>query len=495
MLAPVSAARTRRAGRVIQSLERPAARTSIALVREIRVRDTLSGELRTLEPPRPGPIGIYACGPTTYARIHIGNARPYVVFTLLKRFLEHEGYEVDLVINITDINDKIYDAASEAGLPSADLAREMSAAYLEDTDRLGLGRPDSEPLASETIPEIVGLIEALIEADHAYEAEGDVYFRVRSFASYGKLSNRDPDAMDQGEDSGEARLKEDALDFALWKAQKPGEDTSWPAPWGDGRPGWHIECSAMAEKLLGPEIAIHGGGSDLVFPHHENEIAQTEAARSRPLARLWMHNGMIEADAEKMAKSVGNIFQLSEALDRFSAEAVVAYLVSGHYRQPLAFSEASLDEAVARVEGIRNFIRERLPAEAGGEVEDDSDAARLRDEFFDALADDFNTSRAMAVISELVGIGGVRGSGADGSAGALAPLRAALEEMLPIVGLEALLVPEEAADPEAVQLLADRDRARSERDFERADRIRDELGERGYEVRDGADGGRLVRRG
>ncbi len=454
-------------------------------MRSIKLRDTLSGERQELEPGEPGRIRIYACGPTTYSRIHVGNARPYVVFVLLKRFLEHEGYDVDLAINITDVNDKIYAAATEAGVPSADLAARMATAYVEDTDRLGLGRPDSEPLASETIPEIVSLIEDLISVDAAYESEGDVYFRVRGFDSYGALSNRDPADMDQGEDAGTERLKEDHLDFALWKAHKPAEDTHWSSPWGDGRPGWHIECSAMAEKLLGTEIEIHGGGSDLVFPHHENEIAQTQAARSVPLARLWMHNGMVETAAEKMAKSTGNIFQLSEALDRFGAAAVVAYLVSGHYRQPLAFSEEALQQAVERVERIRNFVRERLPVEAVGSVEDDRDAARLRDEFFTALADDFNTPKAMAVVFELV---------AEGCRRELAAGRAALEEMLPMVGLETLLDPDDAAEPEAERLLAERDRARADRDFEHADRLRDELSERGYEVRDGPDGARLVRR-
>ena len=216
----------------------------------------------------------------------------------------------------------------------------MTAAYFEDTDRLGVGRPDSEPLASETVAGIVSLIAELVDSGHAYESGGDVYFRVRSFGAYGKLSNRRPEDMDQGEDAGSASLKEDRLDFALWKAHKPDEDTSWDSPWGPGRPAWHIECSVMAEQELGATFAIHGGGSDLVFPHHENEIAQSEAA-GRPFARVWMHNGMIETDAAKMSKSEGNIFQLSKALDRYGREAVVAYLISGHYRQPLAFGDGA----------------------------------------------------------------------------------------------------------------------------------------------------------
>ena len=223
----------------------------------IRIQDTLSGDLRQLEPRRPGRVGIYVCGPTVYGRIHVGNARPYVMFALFKRFLEHEGYDVTLVENITDINDKIYAAAGEQGVGSEALAREMTALYRADTDRLALGRPDSEPLATETLAEIIALIEALIEGGHAYASQGDVYFSVRSFQEYGKLSNRrleDLDPQDQGEPEGEQALKRDPLDFALWKAHKPGEDTAWESPWGRGRPGWHIECSAMAEKVLGPGL-------------------------------------------------------------------------------------------------------------------------------------------------------------------------------------------------------------------------------------------------
>ena len=452
-------------------------------MREVQIKDTLSGELRAVEPRDGGALGVYACGPTVYSRIHVGNARPYVIFMLLRRFLAAQGHDPTLVINVTDINDKIYDAARETGQSSADYAAEMTRLYTEDTERLGLGRPDAEPLATATIAEIVGLIEALIERGHAYEAQGDVYFRVRSFDAYGQLSNRDPEEMDQGEEAGTAELKEDPLDFALWKARKPDEDTGWPSPWGEGRPGWHIECSAMAEKILGVDFAVHGGGSDLVFPHHENEIAQTEAARGVPLARIWMHNGMVQLAEEKMSKSVGNIFQLSEALDRFGAEALVAYLVSGHYRQPLEFSERALEEAAARVERIRNFLRELPPDEAG--VEADPFVSERREEFLEALADDYNTPRAQAALFELI---------AEGNRRPLAGARAALAELLPLLGLDSLLDAGDGADPEAERLLAERERARAERDFERADRIRDELATRGWEVRDTPAGAKLVRR-
>jgi cysteinyl-tRNA synthetase len=412
----------------------------------------------------------------------VGNARPYVVFMLLRRFLAAEGYEPKLVVNVTDINDKIYDAARAAGIGSAEHAQAMTRAYAEDTDRLGLGRPDAEPLATETIAEIIELISALVESGHAYESGGDVYFRVRSFGDYGRLSNRDPDEMDQGEEAGTASLKEDPLDFALWKATKPDEDTSWDSPWGAGRPGWHIECSAMAEKELGTPFAIHGGGVDLVFPHHENEIAQTQGARAHPLARIWMHNGMVLAgDEAKMAKSEGNVFELREALDRYGAEAVIDLLVSGHYRQPLASGTEALDQARARNERVRDFFRSADRVDG----EPDEIVVRLREAFLDALADDFNTPRAMAALYELVG---------EANRSPLLGAHTVMEEMLGIVGLESLADVGEAGDPEAERLAAEREEARAAGDFERADRLRDEIAALGFVVRDTVDGPRLVPR-
>ncbi|MBA3301744.1 MAG: cysteine--tRNA ligase [Thermoleophilaceae bacterium] len=448
---------------------------------DLRIQDTLSGALRTLEPREPGKVGIYACGPTVYGRIHIGNARPYVVFSLLKRFLEHQGEDVTLVVNVTDVNDKIYDAARVAGIESGELAARMTDAYVEDTGLLGLGRPDAEPKATETIEAIVALIADLIERGHAYEGGGDVYFDVRSFAGYGRLSNRPLADMQQGEGDDAAGAKRSPQDFALWKATKEGEDTSWPAPWGAGRPGWHIECSAMAEQILGVDFDIHGGGSDLVFPHHENEIAQTEAARGRPLARLWMHNGMVQTGPEqKMAKSEGNTFLLHEAIAAFGREAVLDFLISGHYRQPLAFSDEALRQAQARVERIRNFAR-------GGSIDDaepQGAAAEALEEFLAALAEDFNTPRAMAALFRLIAAanrGPVQGAGS------------ALETMLGIVGLGSLLESGDGPDAEAEQLLAEREAARAERDFDRADAARARLAELGWEVRDTPEGPMLVR--
>jgi cysteinyl-tRNA synthetase len=447
-------------------------------VRRIFLHDTASGELRELEPREPGRVGIYACGPTVYGRVHVGNARPFVVFSMLKRFLSHEGYNVRFVANVTDVNDKIYAAAQERGIPSDQLAREMTEAYIADTDGLGLARPDDEPLASQTIPEIISLIERLIVRGHAYEVEGDVYFSVRTYPQYGQISHRDVDHMDQGEDVEGAERKRDPLDFALWKAQKPGEDTSWGSPWGQGRPGWHIECSAMAELLLGADFEIHGGGSDLIFPHHENEAAQTFAARGEPLARLWVHNGMVRLDRAKMAKSVGNIFVLHDALDRYGRDALIMYFLSGHYRQPVEFDDERLEQATATVRRIREAGR-RLDSGSSPEW-----SAPLRERFFDALARDFNTPIALAAVFDWV-------SEANRSRARVGDRD--LREMLGVLALENLLEPQQAEAPaEVVELSDAREQARAARDWAQADRLRDEIRSRGWEVRDGPDGPELL---
>jgi cysteinyl-tRNA synthetase len=452
-------------------------------MRAVRIHDTRSAEVLPLQPADPERVGIYACGPTVYSRIHIGNARPFVIFSVLKRFLEHEGYGVSLVVNVTDVNDKIYDAARAQDRPSAELAAEMTEHYRADTDALGLGRPDHEPLASETIGAIVEHIGALVDSGHAYAAGGDVYFRVRSDAGYGGLSHRRLDDMDQGEDLEGAARKEDPLDFALWKGHKQGEDTVWESPWGDGRPGWHIECSAMAEQLLGVGFDIHGGGSDLVFPHHENEAAQTRAARGAELAKLWMHNGMIQFTGEKMAKSVGNIALLHEVLADHGAAAVVMYLISGHYRQPLAFSPAELEDADRRIQRVRDALR-RLDAGRPSPPE----MAHHKDAFLDALANDFNTPTALAALFEWVREANRRGGGVGDSD---------LREMLGVLGLDGLTPLAGAGDaagidPQAQALLAHREQARQARDFGAADRLRDELRTLGWEIRDGPDGPELI---
>ena len=444
-------------------------------MREIRLHDTRSGELQPLRSRNPGRVGIYACGPTVYSRIHIGNARPYVVFSLLKRYLEHEGLQVTLVVNVTDVNDKIYDAARIQDRPSEELAQEMAELYFADTAALGLGRPDREPLASATMDSITTYIATLIDAGHAYPADGDVYFNVRSDSGYGSLSHRRLEDMDQGEDdqdpdSPTAGRKRDRLDFALWKAHKPGEDTSWDSPWGPGRPGWHIECSAMAEDALGVGFEIHGGGSDLVFPHHENEAAQTRAARGAELARIWMHNGMIQTTGEKMAKSVGNIAPLHEVIERYGRDAVLMYLASGHYRQPLAFGEEPLAQAEASVRRIRDTARRLV----GGDSP--PDMRPIAERFYGALADDFNTPQALAAVFDWV-----REANRRTDLVGVADLR----EMLAIFGLDNLLADTTPTPPEEVMRRAvERESARGARDFDAADRLRAEIEALGWEVRD-----------
>jgi cysteinyl-tRNA synthetase len=447
--------------------------------RRILLHDTRSGKFVRLQPPDFPKVGIYACGPTVYSRIHIGNARPFVIFSLLKRFLEHEELQVTLVVNVTDVNDKIYDAARGVR-PSNELAAEMTAHYVSDTDALELGRPDHEPLASKTMDEIVSYIEDLIDSGHAYESGGDVFFRVRSDPDYGSLSHRRIDDMDQGEDVEGSDRKEDPLDFALWKAHKQGEDESWSSPWGAGRPGWHIECSAMAESLLGVGFDIHGGGSDLVFPHHENEAAQTRAARGEELARIWMHNGMIQFTGEKMAKSVGNIALLHEVVECYGRDAVVMYLISGHYRQPLAFSEAALQQARSNVLRIREAGRKLSPGPSPSGLDE------LHERFFDALARDFNTAEALGYLNEWI---------REATSPLFeAPGDAQLRDMLDVLGLGELLAPIAEAPGQVRELAASREQARTERDFATADRLRDEIADLGWEVRDDPDGFQLLPR-
>ena len=422
----------------------------------MRLYDTYTRQLQELPAP-PGPIRMYFCGPTVYARIHVGNAVPFVLSMWLKRWLEHCGYEVTLVENITDINDKIYDAAPGA---SARLAADATAWYLEDTSRLGLGRPDVEPTAVETVTDQVRAIEGLIERGFAYEVDGDVYFRVARFAEYGRLSGQRPDKVEEQEPN--AR-KEDPRDFALWKASKPGEDTSWESPWGRGRPGWHIECSVMAQKHLGPEFEIHGGGLDLVFPHHENEIAQSRALGHR-FARIWMHNGMLRFGDDEMHKSTGNVVSLKDALDRWGPETLLLFFMTGHWRKPLEYSDETLAAAEARTDRFRDVFRG--PSEPAPE-----DAW---ERLVAALEDDFNTPEALAVMHEWRD-------------------HDLLRRALGVFGLASLAEEDEAPD-DAHELARRRQEARSAREFAEADRLRDELAASGWDVRDEPGGYRLVRR-
>ena len=422
----------------------------------MRLYNTLSRQLEELPAP-PGPVRMYFCGPTVYQRAHIGNARPFVLGMWLRAWLRHRGYDATFVHNITDVNDKIYDAAPGA---SAELAERATEWYLEDTGDLGLGMPDVLPKATDAIPSIVSFIENLIAAGNAYEADGDVYFSVATDPGYGRLSRQKVENMEPEE---ETPLKRAPQDFALWKATKPGEDTSWDSPWGAGRPGWHIECSAMAEDAFGPVFEIRGGGLDLVFPHHENELAQS-LALGHDFARIWMHNGLLTLDGEKMSKSLGNDMTIRGVIDTWGREVALLLLLSGQWRKPLDFNEGTLEQAAAQLETFRNVFRS--PSEPVG------DWTALEA----ALDDDFNTPEALAVMH----------SWRDHDL---------LLRALEVFGLASLADTEEVP-AEVAELAAQRREARDAKDFAGADRLRDEIAAAGWEVRDVAEppGFRLVPR-
>ena len=535
----------------------------------MRLYDSLTQEKKEFVPRDGDHVTMYFCGPTVYNYVHVGNARPYVVSMVAKRYFESLGYRVTLVENITDIDDRIINKGLTEGRDYREVAGQFARAYREDTDRLGLGRPDVEPLATEHIQEIGDLIAGLIERGHAYQSGPDVYFDVDSWPEYGKLSKQQVAEMrhgaridvgddnssiqdgdtppecggrGRGEDAGSARSgatgatedeasdrpvqtrrprlqfesssKADPLDFALWKGAKPGEP-AWDSPWGPGRPGWHIECSAMSLKYLGPGFDIHGGGRDLIFPHHENEIAQAEGA-GEAFARFWMHNGMLNLSQEKMSKSLGNVLTLRHILDRHRPEALVTAFLGSHYRSPLEFSEDLLEETELQVDRLRNVfnaLADRAAAggaaaagaapgpPAGGEGAaslTDSDHALLgklaarRQAFDDALADDLNTAAALA---EVFGLS--REVNAALAAGALSPagaaqVRAEMAGMAHVIGLDAVTGSEDAVPAEIVAMAEERRAARAARDFARADALRTAIAVAGFEVRDAPDGFKIV---
>jgi cysteinyl-tRNA synthetase len=425
----------------------------------MRLFSTLQREKVELPPP-PGPVRMYVCGPTVYARAHVGNARPFVLAMWLRKWLRTRGYDVTLVHNITDINDKIYRAAGPEG--SAELAARATQWYLDDTAALGLGMPDHMPKATQSVPQIVQFISQLIDRDYAYEAGGDVYFRVERYPDYGQLSRQRVDAVEgQDEEERPNPLKQDPRDFALWKANKPDEDTSWDSPWGRGRPGWHIECSVMAEELLGPAFEIHGGGLDLVFPHHENELAQSRAL-GHDFAHIWMHNGMLRSTGEKMAKSERNFVTIRDALEGWGREALLVFLLTGHWSKPIDFSDETMEQARSQAAGFREVFRN--PSRRAEE-----DAWQR---FIEVLEDDFNTPAALALMH------GWRDHDL---------LRRALD----VFGLASLAEGEDAP-AEVVELAKRRQRARAARNFEEADRLRREIEAAGWEARDVADGYQLV---
>lgn len=496
----------------------------------IRIYDTMAHEKRPFVPCKEGKVGMYVCGPTVYNYIHIGNARTFISFDTIRRYLMWRGYEVTFVQNITDVDDKIINKALEEGRSAAEVASEYAQAFIEDMRAAGVLDPDIRPRATQEIDAMIKLVSTLIEKGHAYEVEGDVYFAVRSYDKYGQLSHRNVDEMESGhrelraDGQGLEDRKRDPLDFALWKAAKPGEP-SWDSPWGKGRPGWHIECSAMSEKYLGLPFDIHGGGADLAFPHHENERAQSEAACDCTFANYWIHGGMLQINSEKMSKSLGNFLLLRDVLKTTDARVLRMLMLQTHYRSPLDFSDERLQESKSALTRLMNFVNNTewicsKPTKEPSTV--DLDAYRkaietMRESFIEAMDDDFNTAGALGAIftfvgeanamladacvcvrdadvvvkgahevAELLGVLGI--DACEGNA-------CATSDDAEVVSLAASLVGYEGSDgEEAIQALLDsRAAARKEKNFGLADQIRDELSKIGYTIEDTPQGARVTR--
>lgn len=458
---------------------------------DLLIYNTLTRRKERFTPIEPGRVRMYVCGMTVYDYCHLGHARVMVAFDVITRYLRWRGFDVDYVRNITDIDDKILRRAEENGEAIGALTERMIAAMHEDEARLKVRRPDHEPRATRHVGDIIAMIETLIRKGYAYAADnGDVYYRVRKFERYGKLNNRDPDEMRAGARIEVGEYKEDPLDFVLWKAAKPGE-ASWPSPWGEGRPGWHIECSAMSKCCLGETFDIHGGGPDLTFPHHENEIAQSEAANDKPFVNTWMHAGAVRVNHEKMSKSLGNFFTIREVLEHHDPEVVRYLLVASHYRSPINYAPESLSEARRSLERFYNALDGVEAAE--GDVD-----GRFAERFTVAMDDDFNTPEALSVLFELVRELNRTKQEVPEQAPALAFELKRLGDVLGLLdqhpayflrGGEAVL-PLAETDIEAK--IAARAEAKRAKDFATADAIRDELAELGILLKDSREGTRWV---
>ncbi len=450
----------------------------------MKLYNTLTRSKQEFVPIKENEVKMYSCGPTVYNLFHIGNARPFIVFDTLRRYLEYKGYKVTFVQNFTDVDDKLIAQAQREGLTVAEVAEKYIDEYYRDAEGLGIKKADVHPRATENIEEIIKLIETLIEKGHAYEVEGDVYFDTKSFPEYGKLSHQPLEELEAGARIDVGEKKKEAMDFALWKAEKPGE-ISWESPWGDGRPGWHIECSAMAQRFLGESIDIHSGGRDLIFPHHENEIAQSEAASGCCFANYWLHNGYINIDNTKMSKSKGNFFTVRDIAEKYGYEVVRFFMLSAHYRSPINFSDELLAAAKTGMERLYNS-RNSLRDAAGGAGVLPEDAAALRDKFFDAMDDDLNTADAIAALFELARLSNTLVA-EEVAPGVLAECLKLMEELCDILGI--LTQDEDTEIDDKIQKLIDeRQRARENRDFARADEIRDTLKEQGIILEDTRDG-------
>ncbi|MGE4446176.1 MAG: cysteine--tRNA ligase [Synergistaceae bacterium] len=456
------------------------------------VYNDLTRKKEPFEPIEKGKVRFYVCGPTVYDFFHIGNARPFVLFDLFRRYLEATGYEVKFVQNFTDIDDKMIRRANEMGITVPELAEKFIAEYFEDADALGIKRADIHPRATHEIEEIIKIVKTLIEKGHAYEKDGDVYFSVVSFPEYGKLSKQSIEELVSGARIEVDERKNNPLDFALWKASKPGEPF-WESPWGNGRPGWHIECSAMSTKYLGDSIDIHGGGSDLVFPHHENEIAQSECASGCQFVKYWLHNAYIMIDKEKMSKSLGNFMTVRDIRNKFNPLVLRYFLLSAHYRSPINFSKEGLDQAQSALERINNCYSDLNFAVANRSPCERDDAlaeavTRARQGYKDAMEDDFNTAGALGSIFDLVRAVNVHLTENDGIC--RGGIKAAKDFFDEVNGVFGFFQTEEGSDAEIDALLAERVEARKSKNFKRSDEIRDLLAAKGITIEDTPQGAR-----
>lgn len=444
----------------------------------IQVYNTLTRKKEPFIPLEPNKVKMYVCGPTVYNYIHIGNARPAIVFDTIRRYLQFRGYEVQYVSNFTDVDDKLIRAARELGEDVPTIAERFIEAYFEDITALGCKKADVHPRVTENIDTIIQFIEQLIEKGYAYEVDGDVYYRTRRFSDYGKLSHQSIDELKSGARIEVGEKKEDPLDFALWKAAKEGE-IYWDSPWGKGRPGWHIECSAMARKYLGDTIDIHAGGQDLTFPHHENEIAQSEALTGKPFAKYWLHNGYINIDNEKMSKSLGNFILVHDIIKQVDPQVLRFFMLSVHYRHPINYSQPLLESAKSGLDRLKTAytnLKHRLESSTNLTTNDEQWLAKieeLKNEFIREMDDDFNTANGIAVLFELAKQANVYLMEKHTSQAVIQKFLRQFEQLFDVLGLS--LQQDELLDEEIEALIQLRIEARKNRDFALADRIRDEL--------------------
>ncbi|WP_432362219.1 cysteine--tRNA ligase [Sporosarcina sp. UB5] len=462
----------------------------------IQIYNTLTRKKEPFVPLEEGKVKMYVCGPTVYNYIHIGNARPVIVFDTVRRYLQYRGYDVNFVSNFTDVDDKIINTANELGEEVREVTDRFINAYFEDIGALGCNKADAHPRVTEHIDDIIAFVEVLIEKGFAYEAQGDVYYRTRKFDGYGKLSHQSVDELKVGARIEESGIKENSLDFALWKSAKDGE-VAWESPWGKGRPGWHIECSVMAREHLGDTIDIHAGGQDLTFPHHENEIAQSEAMTGKQFARYWMHNGYINIDNEKMSKSLGNFILVHDIRKQVDPKVLRFFMLSVHYRHPVNFSQDLVESAangLDRIQTAYNNLKHRLSTSADlGDQQDIwtnkvDEAVR---QFESAMDDDFNTANAIAAVFELVKTANVYLLEKNTQTAVLDYFITAFDRLMEVLGLP--FSGEELLDDEIEGLIEERLTARRERNFSRADEIRDLLKEKGIILEDTAQGTRWKR--